>query len=406
MTPAMPPLRLIISLALIFALSPLAIDMYLPTIPAIAGELSVPVQDIAITVSLYILGLSFGQFFGGPISDYIGRRPVLFTGLAIFALASLIIAYTDSLQVFWAARFLQALGGGLASVVVPAIVRDHTEGQATAKLFSHIMLITIIAPAIAPSIGTLLYSVSGWRMVFIALAVYAVAVSVMAMIFVGRVSKTEAPVVAAPVQESLLARYRFVLSNATAMRYLLSQGFAFGVMMTFVANAALVYIDQYGVTETQFSMLFAANIVMMAVGNRLNNYLLNSILAARIMQMALVFQCFATGSLLLLSGFMPPLWVVVPLIMLAVGSLSGVMGNSQASALQFFPNHSGVASALLGSAQYLIGGVVSGVSTLFLSDKMWPMTITMFVGAFLAWVFVPKIPPAPLQADFRAEPNS
>jgi DHA1 family bicyclomycin/chloramphenicol resistance-like MFS transporter len=406
MTPAMPPLRLIISLALIFALSPLAIDMYLPTIPAIAGELSVPVQDIAITVSLYILGLSFGQFFGGPISDYIGRRPVLFTGLAIFALASLIIAYTDSLQVFWAARFLQALGGGLASVVVPAIVRDHTEGQATAKLFSHIMLITIIAPAIAPSIGTLLYSVSGWRMVFIALAVYAVAVSVMAMIFVGRVSKTEAPVVAAPVQESLLARYRFVLSNATAMRYLLSQGFAFGVMMTFVANAALVYIDQYGVTETQFSMLFAANIVMMAVGNRLNNYLLNSILAARIMQMALVFQCFATGSLLLLSGFMPPLWVVVPLIMLAVGSLSGVMGNSQASALQFFPNHSGVASALLGSAQYLIGGVVSGVSTLFLSDKMWPMTITMFVGAFLAWVFVPKIPRAPLQADFRAEPNS
>ncbi|RNL67124.1 multidrug effflux MFS transporter [Zhongshania marina] len=406
MTPAMPPLRLIISLALIFALSPLAIDMYLPTIPAIAGELSVPVQDIAITVSLYILGLSFGQFFGGPISDYIGRRPVLFTGLAIFALASLIIAYTDSLQVFWAARFLQALGGGLASVVVPAIVRDHTEGQATAKLFSHIMLITIIAPAIAPSIGTLLYSVSGWRMVFIALAVYAVAVSVMAMIFVGRVSKTEAPVVKAATQENLLARYRFVLSNATAMRYLLSQGFAFGVMMTFVANAALVYIDQYGVTETQFSMLFAANIVMMAVGNRLNNYLLNSILAARIMQMALVFQCFATGSLLLLSGFMPPLWVVVPLIMLAVGSLSGVMGNSQASALQFFPNHSGVASALLGSAQYLIGGVVSGVSTLFLSDKMWPMTITMFVGAFLAWVFVPKIPRAPLQADFRAEPNS
>jgi DHA1 family bicyclomycin/chloramphenicol resistance-like MFS transporter len=402
----MPPLRLIISLALIFALSPLAIDMYLPTIPAIAGELSVPVQDIAITVSLYILGLSFGQFFGGPISDYIGRRPVLFTGLAIFALASLIIAYTDSLQVFWAARFLQALGGGLASVVVPAIVRDHTEGQATAKLFSHIMLITIIAPAIAPSIGTLLYSVSGWRMVFIALAVYAVAVSVMAMIFVGRVSKTEAPVVKAATQENLLARYRFVLSNATAMRYLVSQGFAFGVMMTFVANAALVYIDQYGVTETQFSMLFAANIVVLGVGNRLNNYLLNSILAARIMQMALVFQCFATGSLLLLSGFMPPLWVLVPLIMLAVGSLSGVMGNSQASALQFFPNHSGVASALLGSAQYLIGGVVSGVSTLFLSDKMWPMTITMFVGAFLAWVFVPKIPRAPLQADFRAEPNS
>ncbi|CAA0112938.1 multidrug effflux MFS transporter [Zhongshania aliphaticivorans] len=403
MTPAMPPLRLIISLALIFALSPLAIDMYLPTIPAIAGELSVPVQDVAITVSLYILGLSFGQFFGGPTSDYIGRRPVLFIGLAIFALASLVIAYTDSLQIFWLARFLQALGGGFASVVVPAIIRDHTEGQATAKLFSHIMLITIIAPAIAPSIGTLLYSVSGWRMVFIVLAVYAVAVCVMAALFVGRASKVAVLATTAPVQESLLTRYRFVLSNVTAMRYLVSQGFAFGVMMTFVANAALVYIDQYGVTETQFSMLFAANIILLAVGNRVNNYLLNSILAARIMQIALLFQCFVAGGLLLVTSFMPPLWIVAPLIMLCVGSLSGVMGNSQASALQFFPNHSGIASALLGSAQYLIGGLISGVSTLFISDKMWPMTITMFVGAFIAWLFVPKVSKAPLQTNLSAE---
>ena len=145
MVSSMPPMRLIISLALIFTLSPLAIDMYLPTIPAIAGELAVPVQDVAIIVSLYILGLSFGQFFGGPISDYIGRRPVLFFGLAVFALASLSIALTNSLQVLWFARFLQAVGGGFAAVVVPAIIRDHTEGQATAKLFSQIMLITIIA---------------------------------------------------------------------------------------------------------------------------------------------------------------------------------------------------------------------------------------------------------------------
>jgi MFS transporter, DHA1 family, multidrug resistance protein len=389
MPPVLPPMRLIISLALIFTLSPLAIDMYLPTIPVIAGELAVPVQNVAITVSLYILGLSFGQFFGGPISDYIGRRPVLFFGLAVFALASLCIAFTDSINMLWAARFMQALGGGFASVVVPAIIRDHTEGQATAKLFSQIMLITIIAPAVAPSIGTFLYSISGWRMVFFVLAGYAVVVSIMVAAFIKGESKPSASD-SAPARESLVARYRFVLSNATAMRYLASQGLAFGVMITFLANAALVYIDQFGATETQFSMLFAANVVTLAVANRVNNKLLNTVPAARIVSKALILQCCATFGLILISGFSPSLWVVVPLIMLSIGSLGGVMGNSQACALQFFPNHSGIASALLGSAQYLIGGVISAASTLFLSDKMWPMTITMFAAALLALLIVPK----------------
>ncbi|MBW2940745.1 multidrug effflux MFS transporter [Zhongshania sp. CAU 1632] len=387
----MPPMRLIISLALIFTLSPLAIDMYLPTIPAIADELAVPVQDVAITVSLYILGLSFGQFFGGPISDYIGRRPVLFFGLTVFALASLSIALTNSLQVLWFARFLQAVGGGFAAVVVPAIVRDHTEGQATAKLFSQIMLITIIAPAVAPSIGTFIYSVSGWRMVFYVLAAYAVVVCIMGAIFIGGEPKgSRSADEPKPVRDSLIARYRYVLSNRKAMRYLLSQGLAFSVMVTFLANAALIYIDQYGMTETQFSMLFAANIVTLAVANRVNNKLLNTTLAAQILPKAMVLQCVATGGLVLISGFAPPIWLVVPLIMLSIGALGGVMGNSQASALQYFPHHSGIASALLGSAQYLIAALVSGVSTLFLSDQMWPMTLTMFAAALVAWWFVPK----------------
>jgi DHA1 family bicyclomycin/chloramphenicol resistance-like MFS transporter len=92
----------------------------------------------------------------------------------------------------------------------------------------------------------------------------------------------------------------------------------------------------------------------------------------------------------LVTAFSPPLWVVVPLVMLAVGALGGVMGNSQACALQFFPQHSGIASALMGSAQYLIGGLISGLSTQFHSDYMWPMTLTMFLASALGLYFVPK----------------
>lgn len=386
MSSTLPPLRLILLLALIFALSPLAIDMYLPTIPAIAAELGVPAQDIAVTVSLYMLGLSFGQFFGGPISDYVGRRPTLFFGLALFAVASLVIASTETLSVFWAARFFQALGGGFASVVVPAIIRDHTEGQDTAKLFSQIMLITIIAPALAPSIGTLLYSLSGWKLVFLVLAAYALTVCFLASIIIKKRGTDSRP----PLVDSLLTRYKFVLTNRTAMAYLVAQSLGFSVMITFVANAALVYIDLYGQSETVFSMLFAGNIVTLAIANRINNRLLNTVPAEQILPRAmLLLFVFCTG-LLLVTAFSPPLWVVVPLVMLAVGALGGIMGNSQACTLQFFPQHSGIASALMGSAQYLIGGLISGLSTQFHSDYMWPMTLTMFLASALGLYFVPK----------------
>ena len=172
------PLSFVFMLASVFAMSPLAIDLYLPTIPRIADDFNSPVQQLAITLSLYVFGLSLGQFIGGPLSDYWGRRRVLFIGLLVFVSSSLVLAFAQSLEVFWGARVIQALGGGFAAVVVPALIRDNTEGRATAKLFSLIGLITIFAPAVAPSLGTLIFSIAGWRAIFVALALYASVIGV------------------------------------------------------------------------------------------------------------------------------------------------------------------------------------------------------------------------------------
>ena len=104
----------------------------------------------------------------------------------------------------------------------------------------------------------------------------------------------------------------------------------------------------------------------------------------------LSLQSAAAVLLLVLTAQAPPLWVVVPLVMLTVGALGGIMGNTQACMLQFFPQHSGIAAALLGSGQYLIAAIVSGLSTLFVSDLMWPMTCTMAAAALLALLLVPS----------------
>ncbi|QQD18131.1 multidrug effflux MFS transporter [Spongiibacter nanhainus] len=380
------PLKMALLLASVFALSPLAVDMYLPVIPVIAGDFSAPVQDVAITVSLYILGISLGQFVGGPVSDYWGRRPVLFVGLAVFGLASLVLATAQSLEVFWVARLVQAVGGGFAAVVVPALIRDTTEGQAAAKLFALIALITIFAPAIAPALGTAVFHLSGWRMVFFALAAYAGVVLMLTWRGVESRPSTAAPAGG----ESLLHRYRYVLSHGTAMRYVLTQGLTFSVMMTFLVNSSLVYIEGYGVSETTFSALFAANIITMAMGNRINNHLLNRLSSAQILYGAIAIQLAACLLLVMITGFQPPLWVVVPVIMLSIGALGGVMGNTQACCLQFFPHHAGVASALMGSAQFLIGAIVSGISAQFHSEAFWPMSVTMLVASALAFTAVPS----------------
>lgn len=377
--------RLAATLALVFALSPLAIDLYLPTFPAIASSLGVPIQDVAITISVYILGLSAGQFIGGPVSDYRGRRPVLFFGLLLFCAASLALAVTTSIELFWLSRFVQAFGGGCASVVVPAMIRDRTEGQETAKLFALIALITIIAPGIAPAVGTLIFALSGWRAVFFVLAFYAALVCLITWRYLHVV-----PRVNVQPQGNLLSRYRFVLSNPLALRYLLTQGLTFGVMMTFLANASLVYMKHYGVSEATFSVLFACNIGAMAVINRINSFMLRRILAAQVLVIFLSLQSAAAVALLLLTAQAPPLWVVVPLVMITVGALGGIMGNTQACMLQFFPQHSGIAAALLGSGQYLIAAIVSGLSTLFVSDLMWPMTCTMAAAGLLALLLVPS----------------
>lgn len=383
------PLSFVFMLASVFAMSPLAIDLYLPTIPRIADDFNSPVQQLAITLSLYVFGLSLGQFIGGPLSDYWGRRRVLFIGLLVFVSSSLVLAFAQSLEVFWGARVIQALGGGFAAVVVPALIRDNTEGRATAKLFSLIGLITIFAPAVAPSLGTLIFSIAGWRAIFVALALYASVIGVITWRFLHSPSIVSPSPAQAP-HESLLQRYRYVLSNGLAMRYLLAQGFSFSVMMNFLVNSSVVYIEKYQQSEAAFSILFASNIIALAAANRLNAYLLNTVSPARILMWSVSLQTAACTVLLVATPFSPPLWLVVAMVVISIGCMGGVMGNTQACCLHFFPRHSGIASALQGSAQYLIGALLSAASTLFVSEKIWPLSVSMAACALLALWALPR----------------
>nr|WP_255484182.1 MFS transporter [Agarivorans sp. B2Z047] len=128
--------KLIILLASVFAITPYAIDSYLPAIPIIATDFGVNTSLVAITVSIYVFGMALGQLIGGPLSDKYGRKPIMVIGLLIFAVCSVFLAFANNLALFWLWRILQSIGGGIAVVGVPAVIRDNAEGKEAAKLFS------------------------------------------------------------------------------------------------------------------------------------------------------------------------------------------------------------------------------------------------------------------------------
>jgi len=167
------PHRLIVLLAALVAFGPLSIDMYLPSLPLIAADLDAAQADIQLTISSFLIGLFIGMLFYGPLSDKLGRRPLLLGGITLYLLASIACFLAVSAEWLVAARFLQALGAAAASVLARAIVRDLFPLNEAARVLSLMHLVTMLATLIAPLVGGYLIMLTGWRALFVVLFVFA-----------------------------------------------------------------------------------------------------------------------------------------------------------------------------------------------------------------------------------------
>ena len=260
---------LLLLLASVFAMSPFAIDGYLPAIPSLANELGVKTSLVAVTVSLYILGLAIGQLIGGPLSDKYGRMKVMVIGLLFFALASFLISTIESLEMLWVWRIMQSLGAGIAVVGVPATIRDNAEGREAAKLFALIALIMMVVPSIAPALGTLIIKVLNWRWIFILLSVIATITAVCTVFIMPKSPKKKV------CKQNL--GYMSVFEERRAFGYLIAQACAYTTLMVFITNAPFAYIDYFSVSKTVFPILLLANVAGIIIVNRLKQFFITSI---------------------------------------------------------------------------------------------------------------------------------
>ncbi|WP_447555019.1 Bcr/CflA family efflux MFS transporter [Vreelandella sp. EE22] len=355
------PFIVVLSLALTMMLGPFSMDTYLPAFPVIGESLGVSQQAVSLSVSIYVFAMALGQLVGGALSDRFGRQRILMGGLGVFAVASIAIGMAESLDALLIGRAIQAFGAGWTLVSVPALVRDRVAGRDAAKLFSMMGFIMVLAPGVAPSVGSAILSFGSWHYIFFALAVYALVLVPLLIRAVfsgkGKVSRAKSP------QMSLLARYKLVLSTKPALPFIVWQAASFSTMMMFITYASFIYQGHFEQSPSTFSLLFAANILTMLVFNIFNRLLLSRLPSLRILQLA--SGCQAVGMVLLITAaFMDwPLYAFLPAMMLTIGAMGAITPNIQACFLEFFPTSGGTAAALLGAAQFGIAGIVSGLST-------------------------------------------
>ena len=374
-------------LAMLVAIMPFAIDTYLPAMTDVAKDLGSSVHLVEKSLSTYLLGAAVGQLIGGSLSDLKGRKPICLIGLCIFILTSVVITQVHQVEWLIGMRMLQGMGAGMATVIVPAMVRDRYVGVQAAQMFATIGIIIMIAPAIAPMFGAVIHDFLGWQAIFVFLLIYGLALLVSMWRFLPSNTPQRTPGEA--FWSGVFSRYRSVLKTREAMGFLLLQGFCFSCMFVFLTESTWVYKNYYGLSNKQYALAFMFNIVAMASFNRLTAYRLKKgAQPHKILLSGLAVQ-FTTGLILAIWCLiaLPPFPVMVFLVMTTIGAQGLIVPSNQAIYMSYFSREAGSANAVLGAGMQMIAFGIGWLTTEMhhITDgKITVMPLMMFASTLSA----------------------
>lgn len=380
------------------AMGPFAIDVYLPAFPVIAADLGAAESQVALTLSLFIFGLAFGQIIGGPLSDRYGRAPVLLTGLAVYTITALMVAASTNLTWMITWRVIMAFGSGWIMISVPALVRDNAHGKEAARLFSLVALIMFIAPALAPTLGSLLLWIGDWSLIFLFIAGYSLLVA--ALLWFKLLRHLPKRDIKQEPLGKLLTNYVQVLTHPIAWRHIVIQALGFSVLMLFVTHASFMYQGWFGLNNAQFSIAFATGVGLMGVMGMINRRLLLTYSPVQLLKIAVSLQLVALVLMNILLAFNSnSLWSFLPMMVVVGGTVGAIAPNNQAAYLEYFSQLSGTASALIGALQFVISGAVTTLSTLLVDGSITRITLAMLLFCIPACLTTLSLPSAQPSAE-------
>jgi DHA1 family bicyclomycin/chloramphenicol resistance-like MFS transporter len=371
-------------LSFLTALGPLSMDMYLPSLPDIGSALHAPTLHVQLTISSYLFGFAVGQIFYGPISDRIGRKPVLLTALLLYGVASIGCAAAQSIHGLIAMRFLQALGGAGAIVLARAVVRDIYSGARASRELSVMGAITAFAPIVAPTIGGVLQVLFGWRAIFLMLVIFAAVAAVVAARLLPETLHTRT---SGPFSlRTMVGLYRSVIVHRGFLANLGIMTTSFIGLFAWVSGAPVVMQGaRYGLSPVVFGVTFAMGAAGYMTGTFIGSRIVMRLGIDRMMGIG-VFT-MAAGGLIMAAVVALDLgnviWFVGAMTIYLAG-LGLALPSSMAGALTPFPDRAGTASALMGFVQQTGAAIAAGAIGLYLGRSAWPVAGTIAVAGCLA----------------------
>jgi MFS transporter, DHA1 family, multidrug resistance protein len=367
----------------ITALGPLSMDMYLPGLPAMAADFGASPGATRATISAFLIGLAVGQFVYGPLSDRVGRRwPVIF-GVVLYVIATLICVFAPSIEVVIFGRFLQAIGASAGLVIARASIRDRYGARQSARVLSLLMMVSGLAPILAPSIGGVLASASGWQSIFWFKAAIAVGIGLWAFV---SFQETRPDHVAETAKSEPLPRtFAVLLRNKVLVGFVLAGAFNAGAFFAFLSSSSDLFIGVYGLSPAHFGWLISLNAAGFIGMTQLNAHLLRrhtpeailsrSRLVSIVFVVALIFTAF--------TGFGGMWGVLVPLLFV-MASFGLVGPNTQAASLNVDPSRAGAISSLLGAASFGVGAVIAVLTGVLDDGTARPMAAAIMIAVLIS----------------------
>ncbi|MFI6148893.1 Bcr/CflA family efflux MFS transporter [Streptomyces sp. NPDC051109] len=368
------------------ALPPLSMDMYLPALPQVTGALHSPAATIQLTLTACLAGMALGQLVIGPMSDKWGRRRPLLIGMVVYVLATAICALAPTAELLIGFRLLQGLAGSAAIVIARAVVRDLYDGVEMARFFSTLMLISGVAPIIAPLIGGQILRFADWRGVFVVLTGVGAVLTLVVWRSLGETLPPERRQTGGV--GSALRTMRGLLADRVFAGYTLAGGFAFATLFSYISASPFVVQEIYGASPQAFSLLFGLNSVGLIAAGQVNGKLLvGRVRLDKVLGGGLAVITAASVSLLLMStgvfgevGLVP----IASALFVLMSAMGVVLPNTNALALMRTPHAAGSASALLGTSSFLVGAIASPLVGIAGEDTAVPMALVQLVCSLLA----------------------
>ncbi len=374
-------------MALLMSVVAISIDALLPTLGMIGAEMGVAdINRTQLLISSIFAGMAAGQLLAGPASDALGRKPVLFAGLALYLAGSLACWMARDFDLILIGRCIQGLGVACPYVTAVSVVRDKYAGREMARVMSLIMMIFILVPAIAPSLGLGIVHLASWRAIFLFYIFYAAAVGGWIAL---RLEETLPPAHRIPLTPRAFDHgLRIVTGNRTTTTYMVAMGLTFGGLIGYLGASRQIFQDQFGAGES-FALYFGGLALLLGVASMLNSHFVVRWGMRAICSGAAAAMVAASALFLAVDATLP---VTLPMFVAYAGVLFfafGLMfGNLNAIAMEPMGEVAGMASAIIGASSSIISLLLGTLIGQLYDNTLRPIALGFLLLGLVSWLLM------------------